>query len=287
MSGGQKQRVGLARALYSKKELILIDDAFSGLDAETEETVFVKYFGRQGLLRQAGATAILVTHAVTRLPYSDYIIALDADGQISEQGTFDQLRNAGGYVERLATKHKYESATTSSEDSGVEPSAGQPTMSAQDSKARANAKVEAEEEDLNRSLGELSTYKYYFSYIGWSRSCLSLFYVATSGTAIKLTELLITYWTNALSTHDKQVNSGLYLGLYGMLAGIGAILWVVGCCHFFLSLVPVSAQKLHARLLHTVMNAPLYFFTSIDTGVTTNRLVLLSIIICQLTNHSI
>jgi ATP-binding cassette, subfamily C (CFTR/MRP), member 1 len=272
LSGGQKQRVALARALYSKKELIIIDDCFSGLDAETEEKVFVNFFGREAFLRKSGTTAILVTNSVTRLSYADYIISLDAHGQIAEQGTFKQLQHGGGYVQSLAANHRYEnedsSAPTANGDSSKKSDTPQPTLSADALKSRAN--IKAQEDDLSRPVGELSTYKYYFSSIGWSSTLLWLFYTVLSGVAAKLTELLITYWTDALSVHGTEVNA-LYLGLYGMLAGIGTVFWTVACYHFFLYLVPVSAEKLHARLLSTVMNAPLSFFTSTDTGTTTNR----------------
>jgi ATP-binding cassette subfamily C (CFTR/MRP) protein 1 len=266
--------------------LIIIDDGFSGLDAETEEKVFAKFFGQQGVLRESGTTALLVTHGVSRLSYADYIIALDANGQIAEQGTFEQLQHAGVYVEGLATKHKFEttSASTVTEDIEKDTPAAQPALTTEAVEAR--AKVKAEEDDLNRPVGELSTYKYYFSSIGWSKSLLWLFFTVLSGVATKLTELLITYWTNALSAHGTEVN-GLYLGLYGTLAGIGTIFWTVACYHFFLYLVPVSAAKLHARLLRTVMEAPLYFFTSTDTGVTTNRLVMPSVVSVIATNDNI
>ena len=210
--------------------------------------------------------------SVTRLSYADYIICLDAQGQIAEQGTFKQLQHGGGYVQSLATNHRYEnedsSAQTTNGDVEKKAYTAQPTLSADVIKARAN--IKAQEDDLSRPVGELSSYKYYFSSIGWSSTLLWLFYTVLSGVAAKLTELLITYWTDALVIHGTQVNA-LYLGLYGMLAGIGTIFWTVACYHFFLYLVPVSAEKLHARLLSTVMNAPLSFFTSTDTGVTTNR----------------
>ncbi|RDW82931.1 cyclic peptide transporter [Coleophoma crateriformis] len=269
LSGGQKQRVALARSLYSKKELIIIDDGFSGLDAETEEQVFVRFFGQQGLLRKLRTTVLLVTHGVTRLSYADQIIALDANGHIIEQGTFQQLQHAGGYVEGLAIKHKFESTsarTVSREES--KNTAAQPALSTEAVKAR--TKANAEEDDLKRPIGELSMYRYYFSSIGWSKTLLWLFFTILSGVAAKLTELVVTYWTNALSSHGIEVN-GVYMGLYGMLTGIGTIFWVVACYQFFLYLVPVSAETLHARLLNTVMNAPLQFFTSTDTGITTNR----------------
>ncbi|KAN0096080.1 putative ATP-binding cassette transporter [Hyaloscypha variabilis] len=266
LSGGQKQRVALARALYSKKELMIIDDGFSGLDAETEELVFTRLFGKQGLLKRLGTTAILVTHAVHRLPYADHIISLDANGRISEQGSFEQLKGSGGYVENLAIRRKYEpdATATSGEEIAL------PTVGAKSAVERLATQVKAEDEDLSRPIGEWSTYKYYFASIGWTRSLLSLFYLTLSGTAVKLTELLITYWTNAISEHGNEVNS-LYLGLFGLLAGIGIVFYSVSTYHYFLYVVPGSAEELHARLLRSVMNAPLSFFTSTDTGVTTNR----------------
>lgn len=214
----------------------------------------------------------MVTHAVSRLSYADYIIALDAHGQISEQGTFEHLQNSGGYLESLATKHRNESETprvpATHTDIGKKAYTASPALTADAIRARVN--VTDEEDDLNRPIGGLSTYKYYFSSMGWSSSLLCLFYTVLSGVAAKLTELLVTYWTNALLVHGTEIN-GLYLGLYGMLAAIGTIFWTVACYHFFLYMLPVSAEKLHARLLRAVMNASLSFFTSTDTGVTTNR----------------
>jgi ATP-binding cassette subfamily C (CFTR/MRP) protein 1 len=266
LSGGQKQRMALARALYSKNELMIIDDGFSGLDAETEEIVFTKIFGKQGLLKRLGTAVILATHTVHRLRYADHIISLDATGHITEQGSFDQLKSSGGYVENLAIRHKHEPDPGTTND----PLDFLSTKGVKSAAERIATQVKAEEEDLNRPIGEWSTYRYYFASIGWSRSLLSLFYLTLSGAAVKLTELLVTYWTNAISERGNEVNP-LYLGLFGLLAGIGVVFYSVSTYHYFLYVVPGSAEELHRRLLRSVMNAPLYFFTSIDTGVTTNR----------------
>ncbi|KAJ5182197.1 hypothetical protein N7449_012344 [Penicillium cf. viridicatum] len=263
LSGGQKQRVALARMLYAKSELMIIDDGFSGLDPKTEEIVFIRLFDKSGLLRQLETTVLLVTNAVHRLPYADHIIALDATGRITEQGSLHELRGAGGYVEGLETRHKYESYSAEAGVSAKEISVESPSSAAEQKK-------KAEQDELNRPIGEWSTYKYYFASIGWPRAFLSLFLVGFSGVAVKLTELVVSLWTKAYATSGDEVNP-LYLGLYGMIAGIGAIFWNVSVYHFFLYVVPGSAEKLHAGLLRSVMDAPLSFFTSTDTGVTTNR----------------
>jgi hypothetical protein len=78
--------------------------------------------------------------------------------------------------------------------------------------------------------------------------------------------------TNAIAKKGNEVN-GFYLGLYGMLTGLGVLGLMGTAGHLLLNMVPRSANVLHARLLHTVMDAPLYFFTSTDTGTTINRSV--------------
>ncbi|KAG9231678.1 putative multidrug resistance-associated protein [Amylocarpus encephaloides] len=260
LSGGQKQRLTLARAIYAKKELIIIDDAFSGLDAETEETVFVKILGKQGLLKHLNATVVLVTHAIHRAPYADHIIALDSSGHISEQGNFEELIQAGGYVQSLAVNHKFDNGTVALdlEDLSAEP------------RDEITATASASNDDSVPLNGELSTYKYYFASIGWSRSCLSFGLAISSIVLTKSTELLLTYWTGSVAEHGNEVNT-FYVGIYGLLSGLATILFTCGCYHFFLSVVPTSAETLHARLLRAVMSAPLHFFTSTDTGTTTNR----------------
>lgn len=67
LSGGQKQRLSMARAIYQKIDLIIFDDVFSGLDADTEDKIFDRLFSRGGLLRNMPTTVILVTHGGKRL----------------------------------------------------------------------------------------------------------------------------------------------------------------------------------------------------------------------------
>lgn len=64
LSGGQKQRVALARALYPQTDLLVLDDVFSGLDTDTEDQVSDRIFGKTGLLKNRGTSAMLCTHSV-------------------------------------------------------------------------------------------------------------------------------------------------------------------------------------------------------------------------------
>ena len=85
LSGGQKQRAALARALIKNPPILILDDAFSSVDVETEEEILreLKKFMR-------GRTTLLISHRISTVRDADRIIYLRG-GEIVEQGTHDQL----------------------------------------------------------------------------------------------------------------------------------------------------------------------------------------------------
>lgn len=121
-----------------------------------------------------------------------------------------------------------------------------------------------------RQTGELKAYSYYFSSIGWIPSLMFASLVFVFGASVQMTQFLISNWTAAISDHGNSVNP-FYVGLYALLSGAAMIGILGGAYSYLLVIVPLSAEGLHARLLGTVLNAPLSFFVNTDTGVTTNR----------------
>ncbi|KAM9740976.1 ATP-binding cassette sub-family C member 5 isoform 1-T2 [Menidia menidia] len=86
LSGGQRQRVSLARALYSDRPILLLDDPLSAVDACVGSHIFNKAI--RGAAR--GKTVLFVTHQLQYLPDCDDVILMK-DGQIAEHGTHAQL----------------------------------------------------------------------------------------------------------------------------------------------------------------------------------------------------
>ncbi|KAF4918159.1 ABC transporter gloK [Colletotrichum viniferum] len=101
LGGGQKQRVALARAVYSRKPVLVVDDALSGLDSSTQNHIWDNVFGQNGLVRQFGTTIILATHSLSYLKYGDHIVILGDDGKIANQGRFTAVRQSA-YLETLS-----------------------------------------------------------------------------------------------------------------------------------------------------------------------------------------
>jgi ATP-binding cassette subfamily C (CFTR/MRP) protein 1 len=88
LSGGQKARVSLARAVYANKDIVLMDDPISALDANVRKLIFNQVF--QGMLKEK--TRILVTHAVDFLHLADKIIVM-SQGQVKAVGTYNELQD--------------------------------------------------------------------------------------------------------------------------------------------------------------------------------------------------
>lgn len=157
MSGGQRQRISLARALYSRAKLVVLDDVLAGLDSVTEDLVFRRVFGREGLLRGLGATVVLATHSVKHLPQADLILVLEQDGTLAQRGSFPELNASGRYVQDMKLKLGEETSSYE-EDGGGTQEAGE--------SRRIQVPTTSAVADESRKTGDWMIYKYYARALG-------------------------------------------------------------------------------------------------------------------------
>jgi ATP-binding cassette subfamily B protein len=97
LSGGQRQRVALARALLQDTPVLLLDDALSAVDAETEATILEALRSRHGR-----RTTLVIAHRLSTLAHADKVIVLEG-GHIIQQGRHADLVEADGLYHRLWT----------------------------------------------------------------------------------------------------------------------------------------------------------------------------------------
>ena len=95
LSGGQRQRLSIARALYKDPPVLLMDEATSSLDTESEHKV------QQAIDRlMEGRTTLVIAHRLSTVRHADRIIVLDA-GRVAETGTHDELMQNQGLYRKL------------------------------------------------------------------------------------------------------------------------------------------------------------------------------------------
>lgn len=88
LSGGERQRLGIARALFSNPKLLVLDEASSSLDAQTEAALSSAIQGLKGKV-----TVVLVAHRLSTVQQADKVIYLES-GTVVKSGTFDEVRKS-------------------------------------------------------------------------------------------------------------------------------------------------------------------------------------------------
>lgn len=104
LSGGQKQRSSIARALMKDAPILILDDALSAVDTDTEEHILANL-----KKNRAGKTTILVAHRISTIQSADIIMVLE-DGEAREIGNHAELMEVNGIYKEMFEKQKLEEA---------------------------------------------------------------------------------------------------------------------------------------------------------------------------------
>ncbi|KAH8805144.1 ABC multidrug transporter [Xylogone sp. PMI_703] len=270
LSGGQSQRISLARAVYAKKDIMLLDDVFSGLDTWTENRIFHDLLGQRGLLRKHQMTVVVASSSSARLPYADHIIVLNDEGKVSEQGTFSGLGNMGGYISKLnlpTPEWKVDPEIVPVED------ASWGSIISKEECRISTTSVEAKDamaKGSGRGKGDMSVYYYYISAVGWLPTVIFAIGICGFVVCFSLPAIWVKWWA-AANAKAPYKDMSYYLGIYGLIGALALICLMASSWQMIITMVPRSGENFHHILLKTVLSSPMSFFSSTDTGETLNR----------------
>ncbi|XWW94251.1 hypothetical protein V2A60_002194 [Cordyceps javanica] len=267
LSGGQRQRVSLARAVFSREQVILLDDVFSGVDNANIAHISENLFGPSGLLRRNGFTTVLVTHSRYLMMMADDVLVVD-QGSIVESRTVASLQSSSGFSSGFQIEDPTDDDDESSRE--VRPAGVQALTRIATTEDRVSA-LNEEAADLKRTHGVPSVYRYYMHSSGYLKVvmmlCSGALYVFCSEFGV----IWIDLWSAANAKHPGHANNGMYLGVYGALGVISGVLLFFLCWLVFVNMISVSSRDLHTHLLTAVVGASLLFYQETDLGSITNR----------------
>jgi ABC-type multidrug transport system fused ATPase/permease subunit len=275
LSGGQKQRIALARALYSRKDVILLDDPFSGLDVTTENNIIRRCFGNNGLVSRWGTTVVIATHSSRLLPLADQIFVLDSKGSVSERGTYQELIRAEGYLHKTHGHRLPSLEQGSNTDSNIDVPTEKSQWQMNTSKKRASEtpnthhntpKTESKPRAAKeKTISDSSVYRFYIKAIGVTPLMAFLALEAVWAFLSVFPVEWLKWWAEDSTSHGNK-HLGLYLGVYAALQVAALASSALATWFAFSFMARKSGLSLHSTLLKATLSAPLSLFAKRDSG---------------------
>ncbi|CAI7606472.1 unnamed protein product [Penicillium pancosmium] len=260
LSGGQKQRISLARAVYSRAAVLVLDDVFSGLDTRSVAAISSRLLSVDGHFRKAGRTVVFATHNNRLLPLADEILMLDS-GRLSRTGTYEQLRSMIPEDSRGPSTEESETQKSSADKPTEMTSVSRMLQAVPENDADAN---------MARRDGSWSVYVFYFQSAGWIVVITVGLCVALYGFSEQFSTVWLQQWSNANDSHPNQ-KIGFYIGIYSFIFVLSLTTLMIGAWALFVKAINNTGLAMHSHLLSVTLRAPFSFFQKVDAGLTTNR----------------
>uniref|UniRef100_A0A6Q2XSX6 ABC-type glutathione-S-conjugate transporter n=1 Tax=Esox lucius TaxID=8010 RepID=A0A6Q2XSX6_ESOLU len=306
LSGGQKQRVSLARAVYRKADIYLLDDPLSAVDAHVGQHIFDKVIGPKGVLRDK--TRVLVTHGMSFLPQADLILVL-VEGEITESGSYQELLSRHGafadFIHTFASNDRKESITEPMSDIDEEQIPEDLGKLTEVDKARTGRVSFEQELENNYTITHLSPparcslinmpsflpftyckgsqtmvpvvrgvrlemYMEYFKTIGMAFIIPIVFLYAFQQGASLAYNYWLSLWADEPIVNGTQIDTDMKLAVYGAL-GFAQGIAIFGTTVAISVGGIIASRHLHMDLLKNVLHSPMSFFETTPSGNLLNR----------------
>uniref|UniRef100_A0A7S3KSB4 Uncharacterized protein n=2 Tax=Euplotes crassus TaxID=5936 RepID=A0A7S3KSB4_EUPCR len=264
LSGGQKARLSIARAVYANRDIVLMDDPLSALDAHVKRLIFDEVCCEELKDR----TRIIVTHAVDFLDRVDRIIVVEK-GKIKLNGTYDELINEGYFEKVMKTITK-----KNKEDEDENSSASDDSCDKEEKKKNYLSQKEKkllEDQDDKEIEVTKSTYLQYFMYLKQGLIFMGV------GIAIQAfirmcnmrADYLLLKWVQDFTQNKvAEFEAIKYVAIYVFLMiSVDLSGWIIDIVQNYL-----IDKKIFAEMFEKMVNAPInLFFDKMPSSLITKR----------------
>lgn len=306
LSGGQKARINLARAVYANKDIILMDDVLSAVDARVGKHIMENCFSRM----LGDKTRILATHQLSLIGNADRVIFLNGDGSI-EVGTFEELSSSNAGFQKLmafnsdshssddesgelnedADDYEVRSLAYEKYEDDEERELEREMIQRQISK-RSSIKTSEDEEALHRDYnkdktddGKLFTdeekaenqisFEVYKNYVKYGSGVFKnygiapiIFLTCVLATFCQIfTNTWLSFWTER--RFDGR-NDAFYIGLYIMFTFLSFVMLTTEFV-FLVYMTNTASVKLNIMAVRRILHAPMAFMDTTPMGRILNR----------------
>ncbi|KAH8413305.1 hypothetical protein KR009_009960 [Drosophila setifemur] len=272
LSGGQRARISLARAVYRKSDVYLLDDPLSAVDTHVGRHLFDECM--RGFLHDK--LVVLVTHQLQFLEHADLIVIMDK-GKILASGTYEEMLNSGQDFAQLLA----ESTQNSGEEEAEEKSQAYSRQSSTQSTASATSleSLEKEKDKPKRNTGPvqesrsggkigMAMYKKYFAAgCGWILFALLVFLCAGTQILASGGDFFLSYWVKNNATSSSSSMDAYYFTAINLGLIICALLRTL----LFFNITMHSSTELHNTMFRGVSSTALRFFHTNPSGRILNR----------------
>ncbi|XP_070687523.1 ATP-binding cassette sub-family C member 12 [Pempheris klunzingeri] len=300
LSGGQKQRISLARAVYSNKDIFLLDDPLSAVDAHVGKHIFEECIKKE----LQGKSIILVTHQLQYLEFCDDILVLE-DGEIQESGDHQALVGANGRYAQLINNYQMEQSKTQKEENEVSPPDAAELKEVElrnrsdsgivnpafdisdekDDKTKADKKsvvsdqLVTEESSTEGAVPWRVYHQYCQAAGGYIIVSLVILNIVLMIGSTAFSGWWLSFWVGQGDGSSNTTNPGdisqnpklhFYQMIYGLVIVVTVTLALIKC--FFYTWVTMNAAcKFHDTMFKNIIASPMSFFDTTPTGRILNR----------------
>ncbi|KAK5658121.1 hypothetical protein OQA88_2677 [Cercophora sp. LCS_1] len=247
LSGGQRKRIALARAIYSRPQIAILDDVLGGLDSRTQNLVLRDVFGPEGIFRQLNTAVIITSQSLHHHQSMDSVVIL-RDKRVLYQGKVDDMPNSDSILSALQVQPS----------SGDDPSTAEFTAKPPVSESPVAPLAEHKREGLGNM-------KYYFAATG----ATSILPFAIFGLIVAFLWNFGAVWLErwASSSQRGEGKGPFFVGVYFALQIVCLVTLGVYFIYEGLFMAPRGSAQIHLQTITTLIRAPLRYYTTVDSAV--------------------